>query len=76
MQGIPTEDPPVFVALDLNNVSFVELKNIDWAALVTQQSIMKNNIAAIQTDQEHMRSQLSRICEMLESSSIRARKCS
>ena len=70
MQGFPTEDPPVFVALDLNNIPFVELKNIDGAALVSQQSIMKNNIAAIQTDQEHMRSQLSRICEMLESSSI------
>ena len=66
MQALPTENPTVFVALDLNNIPYIELKNIDGVTLLTQQRVLKDDITAIKDDQEHMRSQLARICGMLE----------
>ena len=65
-QGLPTEDPPVFVATDLNNIPYIDLSNVDGAMLVSQQRAMKDNITAILTDQERMREQLSRIQSLLE----------
>ena len=65
-QGLPTEDPPVFVALDLNKIPYVELKNIDGVMLVTQQRVMKDSIDAILSDHEQMRNQLTEIRAMLE----------
>ena len=35
MQSVPTEDPPSFVAVDLNNIPFINLSNIDGAVLVS-----------------------------------------
>ena len=66
MQGIPTEDPPVFVAIDLNNLPFIDLKNIDGAVLVSQQKSMKQDITAVRSEQEEMRRQLEVIQNLLE----------
>ena len=65
MQSIPTEDPPVFLALNLNNLPFIELKNVDGAALVSQQRVMKNGLDAVLTEQEEMRKQLLEIRSLL-----------
>ena len=47
MQNIPTEDPPVFAALNLNDIPWVELKSVDGAALMWQQGAMKEQMAAM-----------------------------
>lgn len=76
MQSLPTEDPPVFAAVDLNNIPFIELSNIDGAALVAQQRTMKDHIASLLADQQQMRSQLTQIVEMLGDSFANKRDAS
>ena len=71
MQGIPTEDPPVFVAPDLNNIPFINLSNIDGAMLVSQQNAMKTEVESMKNEQIESKSQLSAIKVLLESSSMR-----
>ena len=44
LQNLPTEDPPVFAALNLNNIPYVELKNVDGAALMWQQGQLKDQL--------------------------------
>ena len=46
MQTLPTEKPMVPFALDLNNIPYIELKNIDG----TQQRVLKDDIADIKND--------------------------
>ena len=55
IQGIPTEDSPVFVAIGLNTLPFIDLKNIYRAVVVTQQKTMKENLTLVRSDQEKMR---------------------
>ena len=71
MQGIPTEDPPVFVAPDLNNIPFINLSNIDGAMLVSQQNAMKTEFDLMKNEQIEIKSQLSAIKELLEVSGMR-----
>ena len=66
MQAIPTENPPSFLALDLNNIPYIDLTNIDGTKLVAQQNTMKCNIANILAEQEEMRKQMSSIRQLLE----------
>ena len=66
MQPIPTEDPPVFVAPDLNNILFINPRNVDGVALVTQQNVLKSEFKSMLNEQKLMRSQLSSIKELLE----------
>lgn len=66
MQALPTEDPPVFATTDLNNIPFVNLSNIDGAALVGQQQCMKQDLAVVRTEQEEMRKQLAWLRNTLE----------
>ena len=70
LQGIPTEDPPVFLATDSNNIPFVGLTNVDDVALVVQQRIMKDNIATILAEQEPMQQPITHLREWLERSSL------
>ena len=67
MQEIPTEDRPKFVAVDLNNLPFIKLNNIDGASLVTQHNAMKENLDAVLAEQQSMRLQLVEIQKLLES---------
>ena len=54
MQSIPTEDPPVFVAPDLNNIPFINLRNVDGAVLVSQQNVLKAEFASMLNEQKLM----------------------
>ena len=58
-QAIPAEDPPVFLALDLNNLPCIDVKNIDGCALVCQQNAMKNLMEKMAKEQEDMKRQLT-----------------
>ena len=69
MQEIPTEDPPVFVAIDLNNIPCVDVKNIDAASLVCHQSIMQAQLDGVLNEQAAMKIQLDIILKHFESSS-------
>ena len=71
MQSVPTEDPPSFVAVDLNNIPFINLSNIDGAVLVSQQSVLKTEFTALLDEQKEMRLQLSSIKELLEMNGLR-----
>ena len=64
-QNIPTDNPPVFVAIDLNNLPCVNLSNIDGAALVCQQKHMKLDLAAIMAEQALMREKLIEISALV-----------
>ena len=66
MQAVPTENPPSFLALGLNNIPYIDLTNIDGTKLVAQQHTMKCNIANILAEQEEMCKQMSSIRQLLE----------
>ena len=66
MQELPTEDRPKFVAVDLNNLPFINLSNIDGASLVSQHNAMKENLDAVLAEQQTMRSQLVEIKKLLQ----------
>ena len=40
-QGFPSEDHPIFVAVDLNNLTFIEMTIVDGAMLVSKLKVMK-----------------------------------
>ena len=65
MQGFPSEDHPVFVAVDLNNLPFIELTNVDGAMLVSQQKVMKESLNAILAEQEAVRKQIGELRSLL-----------
>ena len=63
LQGIPTEDPPVFVAINLNNIPCVDLKNVDGATLVCEHSRLKQKLSEVYEEQAAMKDQLAPILE-------------
>ena len=65
MQEIPTENPPVFVALDLNNLPCLDLKNVDGASLICKQRQMKDELMEVKDEQMVMREQLASILNHL-----------
>ena len=66
MQEMPTEDRPKFVAVDLNNLPFIKLSNIDGASLVSQHNAMKENLDAVLAEEQTMRLQLAEIKKLLQ----------
>ena len=59
LQQIPSENPPVFAATNLNNLPAVDLKNVDGAMLVHNQGQLKAKVESLQL-------QMSRIQALLE----------
>ena len=67
LQNLPTEDPPVFASLNLNNIPYVELKNVDGAALMWQQGQLKDQLQSMSEEQGAIKAQLASIVEHLRS---------
>ena len=65
LQNLPAEDPPVFAALNLNNIPYVELKNVDGAALMWQQGQLKDQLHTMNEEQAAIKAQLASIVEHL-----------
>ena len=65
MQNIPMEDPPVFVAVNLNNIPCVDLSNIDGAMLVCEQNRVKRQLVDMLHEQTAMKVQLSTILQRI-----------
>ena len=61
LQGIPTEDPPVFVAPDLNKIPCVELNKIDGVALIHEQNDTKQILNMLVEEQKAMRQNLFKL---------------
>ena len=61
MQQLPTEDAPVFLALDLNNLPCVDLKNIDGVTMVCQQTSLSKQMDEVLREQAAMRAQLAEL---------------
>ena len=66
MQNIPTEDPPVFVVVNLNNIPCVDLSKIDGASLVSEQSRVKRQLEDVLQEHSAMKEQLAEILERLD----------
>ena len=66
MQQIPTENPPVFAAPNINNLPVIDLANIDGASLVHNQNDVNEKINIMCKDQELMKKQLENIQKLLE----------
>ena len=60
-QGIPTEDPPVFVALDLNKIPCVDLSKIDGVAIIHEQNDTKQILNKLVEEQKVVRQNLTRL---------------
>ena len=58
-QSLPSGHDMIFVALNLNNVPPINLKCIDWASLVYQQSRMNEQLSALMEENKHFRKELA-----------------
>ena len=67
LQNLPVEDPPVVAALNLNNIPYVELKNVDGAAIMWQQGQLKDQLHEMTEEQTAIKVQLANIMEHLTS---------
>ena len=61
LQEMETEDPIVFATTNLNNVPYVDLKNIDGVSLMCKQSKMEEQMQNIMQQQVVMQAQLAEI---------------
>ena len=61
MLAMKTESTLLFVALNINNLPCVDLKNIDGAALVFRQAEMKVVVDGLQREQNIMRDQIAKL---------------
>ena len=64
-QNLPTDDPPVLASINLNNIPYVELKNVDGAAMMWQQGQMKDQLQEMVGEQAAIKAQLATIVEHL-----------
>ena len=71
LQGIPTEDPPVFVAPDLNKIPCVELSKIDGVSIIHEQNETKQVLNKLVEEQKIMRQDLSKLESLLSHGSTR-----
>ena len=58
-QSLPSGHDMIFVALNLNNVPPINLKCIDGASLVYQQSRMNEQLSALMEENKHFREELA-----------------
>ena len=65
MQSLPTEDSPIFMAPNLNNIPCVDLRNVDGANLVCRQDHLSKLVEQLMKEQKLMREQLSNIDKKL-----------
>ena len=70
LQEIDTEDPPVFATVNLNNIPYVDLKNIDGVSLLYKQLKMEEQQQELLQQQNIMREQLVEISKFLQKSDI------
>ena len=66
MLNAPTENLPVFVALNLNNLPCINLETIDGASLVCKQDALKSLVDEILREQTTMKAQLAEITQSRE----------
>ena len=65
MQNLPAEDPPIFAALNVNNIPYVDLKSVDGAAIVWQQAQMKDKMQEMADEQAVIKTQLGTVLEYI-----------
>ena len=68
LQEMETEDPIVFATMNLNNVPYVDLKNIDGVSLMCKQSNMEEQMQNMMQQQMVMQAQLDEITEFIKKS--------
>ena len=66
LQNLSADEAPVFAALNLNNVPYVELKSVDGAALMWQQGSLKDQLSEVRNEQIAMKEQLAAIMQVVE----------
>ena len=66
LQNLPSDDPPIFASINLNNIPWVEMKSVDGAALMYQQGQMKDQLSTIVDDQAAMKTQIALLIEAVE----------
>ena len=70
LQNLPVDDPPVFAALNLNNIPYVELKNVDGAALMWQQGQLKDQLQNMVEAHTVIKAQLASIIDHLQNGNV------
>ena len=68
LQEMTTEDPPVFATVNLNNIPYIDLKNVDGVSLLYKQSKLEDQFQEMLQQQAVMQSQLSEMSEYLKNS--------
>ena len=63
--ALPTEESPIFLALNLNNLPCLYVKNVDDAALVCHQSKLSETIIALKSGQEDMKTEIKSLREII-----------
>ena len=61
LQGLTIPAPFLFVALNLNKLPCLDLKNIDSVNLLCEQKIMKNNLEQLMSEQIAIKAQLNEL---------------
>ena len=63
LQEMTIEDPPVFATVNLINIPYIDLKNVDSVSLLYKQSKLEDQFQEMLQQQGIMRSQLSEMSE-------------
>ena len=66
MLALSTEDSPIFIALNLNNLPCIDMKNVDGASLVCQQAKLNETVSNMRTEQEVMKSEIRALNELIK----------
>ena len=66
LQEADTEDPPVFATTNLNNIPYVDLKNIDGVSLLYKQSKMDDQLQDVLHQQAAMQAQFVEMLDFIK----------
>ena len=75
LQEIDTENAPVFATINLNNIPYVDMKNVDGISLMYKQSKMQDQLQEMLHQQEVMQTQLNDVinCFQKKEKSVKPR---
>ena len=72
LQQQPTDDCNVFLTLDLNNVPCVDVKYVDGASIMCQQSRINNTLEEVLQEQSVMKAQLAELLKVSQGNAVNA----
>ena len=75
LQQLSSEDPPAFIAIDLNNIPCVEMRNIDGVSVVCQQTRLNRQMDEVLREQAVMRAQLAELLKATQMQSGASTVC-